>query len=124
MEEKCCKKFEKNKNKDEPSVVAVQRDGNCFFTCIAVELFEDASMQQENNQGSSCGAKRCAACHHIIAAETFTRAEGKTFRVRNQLTCRSTIVVYAVYCKKCHKSLCVGNQRVHLQAPHTEPLRY
>jgi len=34
-------------NNEEYSVVKVQKDGNCFFTCRAVELYEDTSRHQK-----------------------------------------------------------------------------
>jgi len=93
----------------EGPIVAFRRDSN-----LQDILVHKNHNKQFFNQGSPCvpcGAKSCAVCPYIIAAETFTSAEGKTYMVRNQITCKSTNVVYAVYCKKCHGFVYVGKPR-------------
>jgi hypothetical protein len=41
-------------------------------------------------------------------ADTFIGVNGASYKVRNQITCKSTNVVYAVYCKRCERYIYVG----------------
>jgi len=82
-------------------LVAFRRDSN-----IQDILVHKKHNRQFFNQGNSCGpcgAERCAVCPYIVAADTFTSAEGVTYKVRNKMTCKSTNVVYAVFCKRCDR---------------------
>jgi len=90
----------------EEPLVAFRRDSN--LQDILVHMKHN---RQFFNQGNSCGpceAKRCAVCPYIVAADTFTSADGVTYKVRNKITCKSTNVVYAVFCKRCDGYVYVG----------------
>ena len=90
----------------EVSMVAFRRDSN--LQDILVHKKHNRQFFAQSNSSGPCGAKRCAVCPYVISADTFTSAEGITYKVRNQITCTSTNVVYALYCKRCKQYVYVG----------------
>jgi len=92
----------------EVPLVAFRRDSN--LQDILVHKKHNRQFFNQGNSCGPCGAKRCAVCPYIVAADTFTSAEGVTYKVRNKITCKSTNVVhvYAVFCKRCDEYVYVG----------------
>ena len=48
-----------------------------------------------------CGKPRCKTCPHIIEGEAVTFKNGKTFKVKHNMTCTSRNLIYAIICDKC-----------------------
>ena len=55
----------------------------------------------EPNWGGPCGAQRCAVCPYMIEADSFEDAASNKYTVRNSVDCKSSNVVYAVFCERC-----------------------
>ena len=50
---------------------------------------------------SKCGTARCKTCTIIYEGSTFVFKNGKSFRVKHCMNCKSKNVIYSLICKKC-----------------------
>lgn len=51
-----------------------------------------------------CLGPRCLCCRHVIESSTFTSTHNnKSFKVRGQINCKTTNIIYLVTCTKCHQ---------------------
>ena len=57
-----------------------------------------------------CSAKRCVVCRvHLVECNSFTSDQtGETFHIRDSMYCKSTHVIYLLYCAKCKDQQYVG----------------
>ena len=57
-----------------------------------------------------CSAKRCVVCRvHLVDCNSFTSDQtGETFHIRDSMYCKSTHVIYLLYCSKCKDQQYVG----------------
>lgn len=62
--------------------------------------------------------KKCVMCKYIICSGQFQDSKGKTYQVKNHIDCKSSNVVYGVFCKKCNKIVYVGETGVTLYQRH------
>ena len=53
------------------------------------------------NRSGLCGAQRCAICPYMEEADSFEDAAGNKYTVRNRVDCKSSNLVYAVFCERC-----------------------
>lgn len=54
------------------------------------------------NRCSQCTSTRCKACNYINASDTFNSSHnGKTFKVRGDITCKSNNLIYLITCRSC-----------------------
>lgn len=90
----------------EPPIVAFRRD--CNLQDILVHKKHNRQFFRKENICAPCDAERCALCPYMIKASTFQDPVGNTYKVRNNITCKSTNVVYAVFCRKCDAYVYVG----------------
>ena len=60
------------------------------------------------NRSGPCGAQRCAICPYMVKADFFEDAAGNKYTVRNSVDCKSSNVVYAVYCERCRAYVFFG----------------
>ncbi|KAH3862219.1 hypothetical protein DPMN_025185 [Dreissena polymorpha] len=59
----------------------------------------------------------------MLEAEKFSDTTGKSYNVRNEVTCKSTNVVYAVHCERCKTFVYVGgNGRYPVPATSPQPV--
>jgi len=63
-------------------LVAFRRDSN--LQDILVNKMLNRQFFNQGNSCGPCGAKRCAVCPYIVAADTFTSAEGVTYKVKRK----------------------------------------
>ena len=65
-----------------------------------------------------CSAKRCVVCRvHLVDCNSFTSDQtGETFHIRDSMYCKSTHVIYLLYCSKCKDQQYVGETRQTLTA--------
>jgi hypothetical protein len=89
-----------------PPIAAFRRDNN--LQDILVQKKHIKLFFQQPNSCAPCRSKKCAICPYVIEADTFIGVNGASYKVRNQITCKSTNVVYAVCCKRCERYICVG----------------
>lgn len=89
-----------------PPIAAFRRDNN--LQDILVHKKHNKLFFQQPNSCAPCRSKKCAICPYVIEADTFIGVNGASYKVRNQITCKSTNVVYAVYCKRCERYIYVG----------------
>jgi hypothetical protein len=93
-----------------PPITAFRRDNN--LQDILVYKKHNKLFFQQPNSCDPCRSKKCAIRPYVIEADTFIGVNGALIRnqakVRNQITCWSTNVVYAVYCKRCGRYIYVG----------------
>ena len=87
-------------------IIAFRRDKN--LQDILVHKKHNNMFFKKSNKCEPCGAKKCAICKYVQTTSTFKDASGKVFYVRNYINCKSTNVVYSIYCKKCQKIVYVG----------------
>jgi len=80
----------------EPPLVAYRRDAN--LEDILVHKKHNKMFFRKPNRSGPCGAQRCAICPYMIDADSFEDAAGNTYTVRNSVDCKSSNVVYAVFC--------------------------
>ncbi|KAH3825717.1 hypothetical protein DPMN_127598 [Dreissena polymorpha] len=73
------------------------------------------------NRSGPCGAQRCAICRYIMEAEKFSDTTGKTYNVRNEVTCKSTNVVYAVKILRTLQDLRIRKGNGRYPVPTTSP---
>ena len=60
-----------------------------------------------------CNSKRCVMCaDHLVEATSVTsHHSGKTFQLRNRLSCNSTNIIYLLYCNKCKHTQYIGETK-------------
>ena len=60
-----------------------------------------------------CNSTRCVMCaDHLVEATTVTsHHSGKTFQLRNRLSCNSTNIIYLLYCNKCKNTQYIGETK-------------
>jgi len=90
----------------EPPLVAYRRDAN--LEDILVHKKHNKMFFRNPNRSGPCGAQRCAICPYMIDADSFEDAASKKYTVRNSVDCKSSTVVYAVFCERCQAYVYVG----------------
>jgi len=75
------------------------------------------------NRSGPCGAQRCAICPYMIEADLFEDAAGNKYTVRNSVDCKSSNVVYAVFCERCRTYFYVGETGDTLYHRHLSRIR-
>ena len=67
------------------------------------------SMQLYNREN---GCKRCGEnytlCKHLIESSTFQDNEGKIYNIHGDINCKTTSVIYCIFCTKCDTIIYVG----------------
>ncbi|KAH3789551.1 hypothetical protein DPMN_167732 [Dreissena polymorpha] len=82
----------------EPPVAAFRRD--CNLQDILVHKKQNRLFFRVPNRSGPCGAQKYAICPYMMEAEKFSNTTGKSYNVRNEVTCKYTNVVYAVHCER------------------------
>ena len=90
----------------EPPLVAYRRDAN--LEDILVHKKHNKMFFRKPNRSGPCGAQRCAICSYMIETNSLEDAAGKKYTVRNSVDCKSSNVVYAVFCERCRAYVYVG----------------
>jgi len=87
-------------------MVAFRRDSN--LGDILVHKKHNRMFFQKPNRSGPCGAKKCAICPYMMDANSFIDASGREYQVRNNVQCKTSNVVYAIFCKRCQQYVYVG----------------
>jgi hypothetical protein len=88
----------------QPPIVAFRGDKN--FKDILVHKKHNV-FYNKHNKCESCG-KNCALCKHIMTDNKFYGTDNAEYKFKGYINCKSTSVIYSVYCKRCSKVLYVG----------------
>lgn len=86
-------------------IVAFRRDSN--IQDILVHKKHNAIFFSKPNKCEPC-RKSCALCPYLQDTNIFRDNNGTVYHVRNYVNCKSSNVVYAIFCKKCDKFVYVG----------------
>ena len=60
------------------------------------------------NRSGPCGAQRWAICPYMVEVDTFENAAGNNYTVRKSVNCKSSNVVYAMFCERCRAYVYLG----------------
>lgn len=63
-------------------------------------------LQHKTPKIIACRQPRCSTCnYHLLTTTTFkdSRRTATTYRIRHQLSCTSTNIIYLITCRKCKK---------------------
>jgi len=60
------------------------------------------------NRSRPCGAQSCAIYTYMVEADSFGDVAGNKYTVRNSVDCKSSNVVYAVFCERCRAYVYIG----------------
>ena len=86
-------------------VVAYRRDAN--LQDILIHKKHNKQFFGKDHKCEPCG-KNCALCPYIHETNRFAGPDGKEYTIRNYINCKSTNVIYAIFCKRCQKYVYVG----------------
>ena len=78
---------------------------------LAQSSVQPVTTPQTDNPGCfKCHSKVCDACQHFLLPYThiISVATGKSYKIRQHLSCRTDFVIYCAFCKKCNRQ-CVGS---------------
>ena len=50
---------------------------------------------------SKCADPRCGTCEYLLEGDVFSFRNGKTFRVNDNMTCKSRNLIYCMVCPSC-----------------------
>ena len=60
-----------------------------------------------------CHRKVCDACQNFLLPyrHIISVATGKSYKIRQHLSCRTDFVIYCAFCKKCNRPVCRFSHR-------------
>ena len=88
-----------------PPLIAYRRDKN--IKDILVHKKHNTIFYGHSDKCDPCG-KKCAMCQYVIPTDTFQGTDGQTYRVKGDNNCKTTSVIYCLVCKRCDKTIYVG----------------
>ena len=88
-----------------PPLVAFRRDRN--IKDILVHKKHNNTFYKKENGCRFCG-QNCALCKHLIETDTFFGTDGKEYKIKGQINCKTVGIIYSIFCKKCQKVNYVG----------------
>ena len=87
-------------------IVAFRRDKN--LKDILVHKKHNNQFFRQENMCEPCGAKKCVLCQYVHKSHNFQDCKGRKYKIKNYINCKSSNVVYGIFCKKCDKIVYVG----------------
>ena len=93
----------KNVFKELP-IVSYKRNKN--IKDILVHRKHSIQFYNRENKCKRCG-ENCALCKHLIESSKFQDNEGKIYNIHGDINCKSTSVIYCIFCTKCDKNISV-----------------
>ena len=88
-----------------PPLVAYRRDQN--LQEIIINKKHNNMFYKKPNICEHCG-KNWALCKYISIRDTFIGTDGKEYKVKGYINCKTSNLIYSVRCKKCCKMMYVG----------------
>ena len=93
-----------------------RRTNHCFKTGLKMGLKTGLKLQDilvhkkqnkvlDRNNDNKC--KKCSICEHITSKIKFTKSD-KTFTFNQHINCKTSNIVYGIYCNKCNEINYVG----------------
>ncbi|KAK3108513.1 hypothetical protein FSP39_009615 [Pinctada imbricata] len=88
-----------------PSIIAFRRDKN--IQDILVHKKHNSMFYKSSNGSEPCG-KKCAICNYVMLTTSFFGTDGEEYKIKGNLNCKTQNLIYSLRCKKCDKTVYVG----------------
>jgi CMP-N-acetylneuraminic acid synthetase len=57
--------------------------------------------------------KNCALCKHLIESSKVKDNKGKIYNIHGDINCKTTSIIYCIFCTKCDTNIYVGQTGTH-----------
>ncbi|KAK3108921.1 hypothetical protein FSP39_018704 [Pinctada imbricata] len=88
-----------------PPIIAFRRDKN--IQDILVHKNHNNMFYKSSNGSEPCG-KKCAICNNVMLTTSFFGTDGEEYKIKGNLNCKTQNLIYSLRCKKCDKTVYVG----------------
>jgi hypothetical protein len=88
-----------------PPLVCFKKDKS--LKDILVHVKHNKQIQNGKAGSKSCN-KGCKLCPFINVTDQFLSSTGEVFKIGQHINCKSEKVIYSIYCKRCDKTVYVG----------------
>ncbi len=92
---------------EKPPIVAYRRGQNLMDMVVHKKTSKLFAGPKCNGM-KTCKHKKCAMCKHVKITNTLKTPTGEIVQINQKIDCKTYNVVYAVVCKKCDRTVYVG----------------
>ena len=90
----------------DPPLVCYKKDKNLQDTLVH---YKHKKLFYNSSPGSYQCGKSCRVCPFINVTTTFLDSNNKiSYNINHHIDCKTENVIYTIYCKKCQKTIYVG----------------